>query len=265
MQRHHAPRLLEQLYVAATQLSGLLAVIAHELGRPTTARAYAVEAFRLAEETRDPTARAWVRANQSLIEYYDGDYHQAGELARDGLRLDPGGPQSIRLLVNGVGRAQARLGHETEARRAIDQAQELLTMQSVPAAASHGLSLDPYCTARVSGNATTSFHLLHRTDEALTHGRAALTVFDSERLRVPQILTRFDLAMVLLNSHQPDPEQAAHLVSEAAGIAVGAQFESVTQRANEFLASASRWRRSAAIADVTDRVRALTAGGGVHD
>src|SRR5258705_13907070 len=84
------------------------------------ARAYCAEAFVLAAAAEDSDLQAWVRGTESLSAYYQKGSPEALELARDGQRYAHGGPQTIRLAVNGEARALGRLGD----RRGVDEAVE---------------------------------------------------------------------------------------------------------------------------------------------
>jgi tetratricopeptide (TPR) repeat protein len=259
MREHHPPRRLTRLYAAASQMSGILASVALDLRSFATARAYAVEAFHLAHLLADPDLTAWVRATQSLIEYYDGCYAESLAHARDGLRISPRGPQSIRLAANGEARALARMGDRQGVDFAIGRALELLYTLPAAVDTSASLTLGPYCAARVAGNAATAYLILGEPHQVLHHGAQALRVFDEIGMQGPRALTRFDLATSLVQGDTADPDRAADLALEALSIEGAVGFASVIQRAEEFIAAASGLNAVPAIRDVSARVRELTA------
>ena len=59
---------------------------------------------------------------QSFCEYYAGRYDDALSLAADGLGCARGGPQSVRLAINGMARALGKLGDTEGVYRAVGEA-----------------------------------------------------------------------------------------------------------------------------------------------
>jgi hypothetical protein len=169
------------------------------------ARSYASEAFQLSDMVGDPHLFAWIRGTQSLIEYYARHYGAALELAKDGLRVAPSGPQTIRLKVNGEARALARLGDKRGVNAAVEQAIQL--HEELPASpdVSSSLALGPYCSARIHGNAATAYLNLLEPDRVLLHGEQALEVFDPMRVQGPRALTRLDMAPLYSKENTPIP------------------------------------------------------------
>ncbi|MFV2107632.1 helix-turn-helix domain-containing protein [Micromonospora sp. LOL_015] len=123
MQPSYSARLL----TIAGQLSGLLSYMSVNLGRFSSARAYGIEAFQLADYAEDRELKAWVRGTQSFAEFYDGQYRKALAYAVDGRRFASRGAQAVRLAVNGEARAHAKLGQAQEAEQAIGTAYEVLS------------------------------------------------------------------------------------------------------------------------------------------
>jgi hypothetical protein len=259
MQAQQHPRQRDRLFVVAAELSGILAAMALDLGDLGTARAYAVEAFHLAqmlEPGRD--LRAWVRATQSLIEYYAGRYSDALSLAQDGQRYAQAGPQSVRLAVNGEARALGRLGDQHGVDEAVGRARGWIADHGPVRAISASLSLGAYCDVRTEGNAATAYLSLGRATRVIEHGSRALATFDTLGLSGPRALTRLDLAAAHLQTvGQADPERAASLVQEALALPDVDQFRPVVQRAQEFLTAVEPWREVPAIRDVAEVVRLL--------
>ncbi|WP_432991802.1 hypothetical protein [Dactylosporangium sp. CA-233914] len=247
------PEHREQLYVVAARLSGIHGVLALDLGEFALADRYGVEAFAFADAVRQPDLQAWVRAGQSLIAYYSGHYHDAVAYARDGHARSPHGPQAVRLAINGQARALARLGHAHAVDKAVERGLTALDDQGEHGV-SPSLALEPYCQARAAANAATAYLILGRHHEASTHARLSLEAFDRADLHGPRALSRLDLATAEL--HRPrrelDLEFACAVAAEALTLTTEHAFESVTQRANEFLTNASQWSNHTQVRHVAE-------------
>lgn len=266
MLENQRPRHRDGLFAIAAELSGVLAALALDLGRLPSARAYAVEAFYLAELVQRPDVQSWVRGTQSLVAYYSGHYREALEFARDGQRLRPGGPQTVRLLVNGEARALGRLGDEQGVRTAVGRAYELVTDQGPGVRISVSLDRLSYCEVRTAGNAATAFLSLGRAAEAMAFAKKALAVFDAEGLRGPQALTRLDMASALVQDVQEgSAEEVASLVHESLTVASATLFQPVMQRASELLSGLEPWQRTPAVIDLEELHRELTASVGLGE
>ena len=247
-----------RLYAVATYLSGLLGALALDLGRSESARAYAQEAFDLAEAADQPSLQSWARAAQSLVEYYGHNYHDALAYARDGQRFARGGPQSVRLAVNGEARALSRMGDRYGVDEAVNRGLALLECLPAPDGLSPSLAVGVYCKARASANAATAYLAIATPIRIDEFALQALPAFDEAQLHGPQALTRLDLATAALMHADADPEQACQLVTEAIAITDREQFDSVGQRSREFLRLAHRWSKTAAMRDVAELVNART-------
>lgn len=253
----HPPRVGVRLFTLATHMSGVLASIALDLQSFRMARSYASEAFQLSEMVGDPHLTAWIRGTQSLVEYYAQRYDTALEFARDGLRIAPCGPQTIRLKANGEARALARLGDKRGVDAAVEQAIQLHEDLPFSPDVSSSLALGPYCSARIHGNAATAYLSLLEPDRVLLHGAQALVVFDPRRVQGSRALTRLDMATALLQADHPDPPHATNIAMEALSIEGAAGFAAVTRRAEEFLIAAAPYRDIAEISTVEQKVHDL--------
>jgi transcriptional regulator with XRE-family HTH domain len=273
------PRTRSRLYTIAAHLSGILASVALDLGRHPVARAYAAEAFELADADQSTEVASWARATQSLIEYYAGRYHDALDFAHDGQRLARSGvaTHAVRLVVNGEARALARIGDRYGVDRAVERGLRELenaTTRVGPAGdpgtgeaprpsagtVSPSLSLASYCRARTVANAGTAYLSLGATHKAIEFGQLALVAFDASGLTGPRALSRLDLATAMITGgvrgRGPDVEQASLLVLEALAVPDATHFASVNVRIGEFLTAAAAWQRDPAIRLVVDRVGA---------
>ncbi|MEV0003411.1 helix-turn-helix transcriptional regulator [Micromonospora sp. NPDC050980] len=253
--RHHPPQ-RARLYTVAAHLSGLLAVLALDLRAFGVARAYAAEAFELADAAEQPDVRAWARATQSLIAYYSGDPRDALNYADDGLRHSGTSAHRIRLLVNGQARALACVGDRYGVDRAVDHAFALLAGQPAAEQVSTSLTLGPYCLARAAANAATAYLTIGRTAEVIDHLATPIAAFDAAQLRGPQALSRLDLATAHL--HAGNLDHAADLAVEALTLAADCRFESVRQRARQFLGAARPFGRHPQLLYVTDLLNEYT-------
>jgi transcriptional regulator with XRE-family HTH domain len=251
--RQHPPQ-RQRLYTVAAQLGGLLGVLALDLGAHGRAHAYGLEAFELADATHQPNLQAWVRAGQSLIAYYRGDFHEALAYARDGLKRAPAGPQSVRLTVNGEARALARLGDSYGVDAAVERAFVLLGRFPIHPAVSPSLATDTYCPTRAAANAATAYLALGMPNKVEEYGTQALVAFDAAGLHGPQALSRLDLATASLTGQDPDPDRAAALVIEAMAVTADERFASVNQRALEFLAAAHPWVDQPSVRQAADLI-----------
>ncbi|MEU8388848.1 helix-turn-helix transcriptional regulator [Micromonospora sp. NPDC048843] len=249
--RQHPPQ-RARLYAVAAHLSGLLGALALDLGAFGAAHAYAAEAFDLAEAAEQSDAQAWARATQSLIAFYAGDYHDALAYAQDGLRRGGASGHRIRLTINGQARALARLGDRYGVDRAVDHAFTMLSDYPASSSVSASLALDPYCPARTAANAATAYLALGRTAGVTDHLTTAITAFDTAGLAGPRALCRLDLATAHLHADNPDPEEAGALAVEALTLTADQRFESVHQRARQFLATAHPFARHPQLRHVAD-------------
>ncbi|MBX6751493.1 MAG: transcriptional regulator [Micromonosporaceae bacterium] len=252
------PQLRHRLIVAAAQLSALLSYMAVNLGRFGTARAYAVEAFQLADYADDNDLRAWIRGTQSFTEYYAGDYRAAARYAADGRRYAGRGPQAVRLAVNGEARAYGRLGDRRAVEVAVGEAYDLLAGFAPEPGMSSCISFGLYSEARVAANAATAYLALGATDEVLRHADRCRDIVDQSASRWSKSLVRLDMADALVRAPAPraDIEQAMELAREAMRACDGHRIESIEQRTRGFLGSLQRWSRHRGVKDFVDEARA---------
>lgn len=91
------PRQTSDLYVTAGRLCGLSAHVSLDLGDYASAMTHAHTAWACAEEADHNGLRAWVRAVQSLISFWDGDPITAAAFARAGQSFPAPGTAGVRL------------------------------------------------------------------------------------------------------------------------------------------------------------------------
>jgi hypothetical protein len=235
LQGHQHPRQRERLYLIAAKLAGLLGYMAVNQGRPSLGRTYCAEAFQLAAQIGAKDVLAWVRGTESLAAYYSGAYVEALELARDGQRYAGGGPQAIRLALNGEARAHGKLQNLSGVHAAVSRGVELLSRAEpadrvgiIPC-----ISFDPYDEPRAAANAATAYLSAGRREEVLEYARAAEVSVEISDSDWSKALVRLDVASALVTGDKPEVERAAALGMEALCGTDGKPIASVKKRAYE--------------------------------
>ena len=102
-------------------MCGLLAWETGDLGDYRAADTHAWTAWMCAEQAGHDGARAWVRATQSKLAYWDDRYTESAQFAEDGLRYSAADSGRVMLAVFRA-RALARTGQWEDARQALNQA-----------------------------------------------------------------------------------------------------------------------------------------------
>lgn len=232
------------LYEIAGISSGLLGYVAVGRSEFALARAYCLEAFRLADYAGDPNLQSWARATHSFCEYYAGRYSDALELARDGLRYAENGPQSVRLLTNGVARALGKLGDTQGVHRAVGEADDLMARNDVPGGIASSITLGCYSRAQAVSNAATAYVPLEMQDKVQHYIGLAMPETISCGSPWSESLVKIDLASSFLWSPNPDVEHACVLAREALEASAGRPVVSVQQRVAAFVRAAAAIREN---------------------
>lgn len=245
----------------ACAASGVLGYVAVGRGRFALARAYSAEAFQLGEFAERPDLMAWARGLQSFCAYYQQDYTAAAELAFDGLRHAVGGPQVVRLAVNGAARAIGRLGDAQGVHRLVGQAQDMLTGQEVPPGIVSSISFGCYSEAQVASNAATAYLSLGMPEKVRHHLDVALPDISASGSPWSRALVTIDLATAVAQSREADLDQACGLVLTALETARGRPVVSIQQRAAEFVeVAAQRWEHASELDVIRDALAHAGAG-----
>jgi hypothetical protein len=243
----------QHLYEIAGIASGVLGYIAVGRSEFALARAYCLEAFRLADYASDPNLQAWARATHSFCEYYSGRYGDALELAEDGLRYAGGGPQSVRLITNGVARALGKLGDTQGVHRAIGEAEDLMARNDGPDGIASSIALGCYSQAQAVSNAATAYVSLEMPDKVQDYIGLAMPDIISWGSPWSHSLVKIDLAFSYLWSGNRDLERAATLAREALEASAGRPVISVQQRVAGFIrASTATWGNVPQIAEIRE-------------
>ncbi|MEU2035934.1 hypothetical protein [Nocardia amamiensis] len=247
-----------QLFEIASETSGLLGYISVGRGDFRLARAYCSESFQLGDFAQDPSLMAWARGMQSFCEYYAGRYGEAVRVAQDGLRHAQSGPQSARLMINGVARAMGKLGDADGVHRAVEEAYELMSCNHAPEGVPSSVSLGSYSPAQVAGNAATAYVSLKMPDSVEHYVRLALPEMSYANSPWGRALVMIDLARSHVLSAAADLDYAAALVVDALDVSAGKPMMQVRRRASEFVHdAAARWGRPQQLAAVSDALETM--------
>ncbi|WP_239379858.1 hypothetical protein [Frankia sp. CIT1] len=234
--------------------------MAVNLGDFRLARAYCVEAFTLALAVEDSDLAAWVRGTESLCAYYAGDYRLALERAREGQIYAAGGPQAIRLAVNGEACALGQLGDRDGVREAVGRAFDLAEGAELPDGMSPCISFGSYSLARIAANAATAHVGTGETALVQRYAQTASSMPGADRSRWSDVLITLDVATALTAGADPDPEHSAALGVGALTRAGAAPIESIRQRGRELARRTAPWWTLPAVAELAEVSQALAHG-----
>jgi transcriptional regulator with XRE-family HTH domain len=201
---HQRPDQAKELYLVAAQLYGLLAWMTGDLGNYRTAGTHAWTAWVCADLAGHDGARAWVRATQAKLAYWDGEFGESAELAGDGLRYRTADAAPV-ILELFRGRALARVGDRSQAIQALHQAARRRDQVSAPGLLGGIWDLSP---ARCHGLAAGVLSGLGDSREALAEAAHAVALSGatapSRRNVFAEALFRSDLAAGHLCLHDLD-------------------------------------------------------------
>jgi tetratricopeptide (TPR) repeat protein len=240
--------------------SGVLGYVAVGRGDFALARAYCLEAFRLGDFAQAADLQAWARGMQSFCEYYAGRYDDALRLAEDGLSYARGGPQSVRLAINGMARASGKLGDVEAVKRAVGDAWDLSSRHSAPAGIASSITFGCYSQAQTAGNAATAYVALGMPGQVQHYVGLAMPDISASGSPWGRSLVMIDLALSFIRAKDADLDHAIALVLEALEISAGKPVVSVAQRAAEFVRDAAGKWESASQVEACREALAATAG-----
>jgi transcriptional regulator with XRE-family HTH domain len=247
-----------QLFEAAATASGVLGYVAVGRGDFPLARAYCLEAFRLADFAQETGLQAWARGMQSFCEYYAGRYDDALSLAADGLACASGGPQGVRLAINGMARALGKLGDAEGVHRAVGEAMDLMDASDAPGGVPSSITLGCYSRAQTASNAATAYVSLGMPEQVQHYIGQAMPEISTSGSPWGRSLVMIDLAFSHIRSRDADLERATGLVLEALSISADRPVISVRQRAAEFIRDATAtWGSNPRVCTVRDAAAAL--------
>ena len=223
----------QALYVCAAWLSELLAWLAHDLGRPAAAAAYAIDSYEHAEEAGHGELCAWAADAMCSVAMYSGLPQRAATAARRGIAAaPPGHPLAIRLRAQAA-RAHARLGQREECEQMLREAGDLY--DRLPARSPMRFATDTGVLASYAMTAYPASCYLWLGDyrQAEAHGRLALAAHEAaphaSRSPTREAIARIDLAIAVTALGEPD--EGADL--GRAALASSRVVDSVRSRAGE--------------------------------
>lgn len=203
----HTLKELQELYVYAGWLSGLLSLLAHDLGNLRTARAYSLDSHTYADEVGHGELCGWAADAMACIAMDAGRPDSAAKVAmRSVAKVSASHPLAVRLHAQAA-RAHARLGQRELYETLFSEAQRL--HERLPA---RTLILFPWDTGRQAFLSMIGYPVsvcvwLGDFTTARTHGEAAVAVHESTLPGVaPRLaaVARLDLATALVGLGAPD-------------------------------------------------------------
>jgi hypothetical protein len=230
LEGHQHPEQTRHLYLTAGRLCGLLGWMASDVGRHSEAETQARTAWLCAELADADGLRAWVRATQSKVAYWDGRIRESAALAGDGLRF--AAPDSARVLLASLNaRAWARLGDADEAHAALHAAEK----ERERAGEDEIGGLLGFSEAQQSYMAGSTYLWLKEPKEALAAADRAVWLFDvgnpSTRFYGAEMLALVDAAAALVQSG--DLEGAAERLRPVLELPAEQQLDTFTSRLAE--------------------------------
>src|SRR5690606_21592436 len=177
-----------------------------------------------------------------FCEYYAGRFDKALHYAEDGLARTAAGPQSVRLMINGVARAKGKLGDVDGVHRAVEEAYELMSRTDTPAGVPSSISLESYSPAQIAGNAATAYLSLAKPDQVEHFADLALSEMSDANSPWGRSLVMIDVARAHVLSDNADMDAAVAIMHEALRSARGRPMLQVQRRGSEFVQDATaRW------------------------
>lgn len=225
---HQRPDQARDLYLIGAQVCGALAWMTGDLRSYRAADAHAWTAWMCAEQAGHDGARAWVRATQAKLAYWDGRYSESAQLAEDGLRYEcPDTARSFLALFQA--RALARAGQRENARQALAQAETEQERVSAPNLLGGVWNLTP---GRYHGMAASTRILLDEPAKALAESSQAIALCEAdppaERHLYTEMLARVDQAQAHLQ--EPDLDGVSAALRPVLDLHPDSRIDPVTQR-----------------------------------
>ncbi|GGV56032.1 hypothetical protein GCM10010294_01250 [Streptomyces griseoloalbus] len=188
------------------RLSGMVAVVVDDLGRPAESRKWMQLARRLSLEIRDRELRAWTFARAGFIAlHYSASLREATRLAQAAVDTAPRKSPAATVMGHTVmSRAQAVLGDQRGVLRSLD-----LADQAHGASPPHEhLGLFDWTVQQAALSRGVALSTLGLTGPALSAHAAALELFDASEWLDPQ-LVRLNQAALLVR--RVDVEEGCRL------------------------------------------------------
>jgi hypothetical protein len=208
-----------------------------DLGSYRAADIHAWTAWMCAEQAGHDGARAWVRATQAKLAYWDGRYTESAQLAEDGLGYES--PDSARVfLALFRARARARTGQRDEARQALalaDAEQDRVTAADLLG----GIwELTP---GRYHGLAASTRLLLDEPGDAVAEASEAITLSEKAPPGEGHLYAELLVRTVKAQAHlqQPDLDGAATTLRPVLDLSADVRTEPLLQQLHRLRRSLS--------------------------
>jgi hypothetical protein len=200
----HTLREGRELYAYAGWLSQLLAWIAFELGNPTAAEAYGVDAWHHGWQAEHDELCTWALDPQASIALYKGQPRQALTTALRGAQQAPADHYLAVRFGMQAARAYARLGQREDFDAALRESLDRYERLPARPPAHFGLDTGQLAAYAVTSYAASSCNWLDLAEQARRHATDALDLLAAapEKDRSPDRETnaRIDLALALVRS-----------------------------------------------------------------
>jgi tetratricopeptide (TPR) repeat protein len=221
------------LYICAAWLSEALAWLAHDLGSPVTAEAYAIDAYEHAVQAGHDELCAWAADALASIALYTNRPQHALAVARKGVAKAPTRhPLAVRMRAQ-VARAHARLGQREECEQALTEAGQLYERLPARSPERSGIDTGVLASYAVTAYPASCYVWLGDFEKAERYGRDAVAAHENapsgSRSPSREAIARIDLGMALAGGGVPD--EAAALGCQALGS--GRVVDSVRTRAGD--------------------------------
>lgn len=216
------------LYLIAAQVCGLLAWMSGDAGDYRAADKHAWAAWTCAGQAGHDGARAWVRATQAKLAYWDGCFTDSARLAADGLAY--ASPDSAPVfLALFQARALARTGQHREAARVLGQAADKRETVTAPDLLGGVWELTP---SRYHGLRASIRLWMDAPGDAITEAAQAITLSQAippgERHLYPELSVRIDQAQAYLQRLELD--EAAGTLRPVLNLAADMRIEPLVQQ-----------------------------------
>lgn len=257
--RQH-PTQTRRLYLVAGRVCGLLGWMSGDVGRVAEGETQARAGWLCAELADDSGLRAWIRATQSKLAYWDGRMQDSVRLAEVGLKY--GATDSARpLLACLAARSLARLGRPEDARTAMARAAEERAAVSAPDEVG---GLFGFSEAQQNYLAGSTHLWLREPAEALRSADRAVELYRSghpaDRFYGAEMLALIDAATACLQADQLDG--AAEKLAPVLQLPPERRLETFTQRLGEMrgVLFQQRYAGSRAATDLRNQIEDFRAG-----
>ncbi|MCX4813675.1 helix-turn-helix domain-containing protein [Streptomyces sp. NBC_01239] len=193
-----------RLLVLGGWLSLLGATVHIDLMQEDAATARLETAAALAREAVFPEIEAWCFETEAWRVLTDGDYVQAVELSRAAQDIAPAGSSALIQATAQEGRAQARLGEQTETYSAIERVRAMSSANGTPETPEHHYRYDP--AKSISYTATTLAWLGDKAAEPYAREVIRKLSPSDDVSQWPRRVAsaNIDLALVLLTDNRLD-------------------------------------------------------------